>query len=99
MSTIANNRYLFESRQNRRYTTRRIQQITAQYATKAGIQKHVHPHLFRHQCLTELTKAGLTDAQIQVVSGHASKASLEVYQHLGLAAVKDDYQKTMNTIL
>jgi hypothetical protein len=32
-------------------------------------------HLFRHQMLTYLTSKGLTDAQIQLISGHESKKS------------------------
>jgi hypothetical protein len=31
--------------------------------------------------LTYLTSKGLSDAQIQLISGHESKKSLEVYQH------------------
>ncbi len=31
--------------------------------------------------LTYLTAKGLTDVQIQLISGHESKKSLEVYQH------------------
>ncbi len=42
--------------------------------------------------LTWLTKSGLTDAQIQLLSGHSTKKSLEVYQHLGLGSVSGDYQ-------
>ena len=34
------------------------------------------PHLFRRQMLTYLTSKGLTDAQIQLISGHESKKSL-----------------------
>jgi len=84
--------YLFESRQKRAYSTRRIQQIVEDYAEAAGIVEHVHPHLFRHQCLTWLTKHGLTDSQIQLISGHASKKSLELYQHMSLKDVSADYQ-------
>jgi hypothetical protein len=36
------------------------------------------PHLFRHQMLTYLTSKGLTDEQIQPISGHERKKSLEV---------------------
>ena len=50
----------------------------------AGIRQPLHPHLFRHQMLTYLTSKGLTDAQIQLISGHESKKSLELYQHLSL---------------
>jgi integrase/recombinase XerD len=86
------NRYLFESSQCRRYSPRRIQQIVQQYRSIAGIEQRVHPHLFRHQMLTALTRSGLTDAQIQLISGHSSKQSLEVYQHIGLDSVANAYQ-------
>ena len=86
------NRYLFESSRCGPYTTRRIQQIIQEYRARAGIEQRVHPHLFRHQMITWLTKSGLSDAQIQLISGHESKKSLEIYQHLGLESVKGAYQ-------
>ncbi len=89
------NRYLFESGRRTPYTTRRVEQIVAQYRELAGISERVHPHLFRHQMLTWLTAQGLPDAQIQLISGHASKKSLEVYQHLSLADVGPQYQKAV----
>jgi integrase/recombinase XerD len=95
MEVTPANTYLFETRHCGAFTTRRVEQIVAAYGSCAKLGVRVHPHLFRHQALTELTRAGLTDAQIQVLSGHASKKSLEVYQHLGLAAVADDYQRAM----
>ena len=86
------NRYLFESSRFGPYTTRRIQQIVQEYRTKAGIEQRVHPHLFRHQMITWLTRSGLSDAQIQLISGHESKKSLEIYQHMGLESVEQAYQ-------
>jgi integrase/recombinase XerD len=43
------------------------------YREKAGMSQPIHPHLFRHQMLTYLTTKGLSDAQIQLISGHESK--------------------------
>ena len=85
-------RWLFETQRRTQFTTRRIQQIVSEYREKAGIKQPVHPHLFRHQMLTYLTNQGLTDAQIQLISGHASKKSLEVYQHISLESVEKAYQ-------
>jgi site-specific recombinase XerD len=85
-------RFLFESRRLGPYTTRRVQQIVQQYRAQAGLAEKVHPHLFRHQMLTFLTSRGLSDAQLQLISGHDSKKSLEVYQHLSLASVEAGYQ-------
>lgn len=89
--------YLFESAYKRHYSTRRIQQIVSEYAEAAGLER-VHPHLLRHQNLSFLTSEGLADSQIQLISGHASKASLEVYQHLSLKHVSDDYQAAMKKV-
>jgi integrase/recombinase XerD len=92
MKANPRNQYLFESGQHRAYSPRHIQQLVKVYQEKAGIKEEIHPHLFRHQMLTWLTKSGLSDAQIQLISGHSSKKSLEVYQHLSLALVEASYQ-------
>jgi integrase/recombinase XerD len=93
------NRFLFESQCCTPFTPRRVQQIVQAYRRdRAGIAQHVHPHLFRHQMLTYLTAQGLSDAQIQLISGHESKQSLEVYQHLPLDTVEDAYQEAVQHI-
>ena len=92
------NRYLFETRRFGPFTTRRIQQIVQGYRETAGITQPLHPHLFRHQMLTYLTSKGLTDAQIQLISGHESKKSLEVYQHLSLESVDKAYQDAVQSV-
>lgn len=92
------NHFLFESRLNQPFTPRRIQQIIRQYADLAGIKRSVHPHLLRHQMLTFLTAQGLTDAKIQLISGHGNRKSLELYQHLSLATVEGEYQKAVRNL-
>jgi site-specific recombinase XerD len=78
----------FSSRRFGPFTTRRIQQIVQGYRETAWhYAAALHPHLFRHQMLTYLTSKGLSDAQIQLLSGHESKKSSEVYQHLSLESV------------
>jgi site-specific recombinase XerD len=92
------NRYLFESQRCKPFTVRRIQQIVQRYREQAGLSTIVHPHLFRHQMITYLTASGLSDAQIQLISGHASKRSLEPYQHLSLEAVEHAYQEAVRAL-
>ena len=48
--------------------------------------------------LTFLTGQKLSDAQIQLLSGHASKKSLEIYQHLSLDAVNAAYQQAVRLL-
>lgn len=92
------NVYLFETQRCGPYTVRRVQQIVQGYREAAGLGETVYPHLFRHQMLTFLTGQKLSDAQIQLLSGHASKKSLEVYQHLSLDAVEDAYQQAVKLL-
>jgi integrase/recombinase XerD len=75
-----------------------VQQIVSHYAQLAELPERIHPHLLRHQMLTWLTAQGLPDAQIQLISGHASKKSLEVYQHLSLAQVEPGYQRAVKEL-
>ena len=70
----------------------------AKLREKAGMSQPIHPHLFRHQMLTYLTTKGLSDAQIQLISGHESKKSLEVYQHLSLESVDKAYQDAVQSM-
>ena len=54
-----------------------------QYAEQAGIQ--ATPHVFRHQCITFLTKtSGLADAELQLITGHARRETLAIYQHVAV---------------
>jgi integrase/recombinase XerD len=92
------NQYLFETTRYTPFTTRRVQQIVKQYREEAGIIQPVHPHLFRHQMITYLTAKGLSDSQIQLISGHESKQSLEIYQHLSLQNVEQAYQEAVRFI-
>lgn len=92
------NVFLFESRLKQPYTSRRIQQIVRQYTDEAGLTRTVHPHLLRHQMLTFLTAQGISDAKIQLISGHESRKSLELYQHLSLESVEKDYQQAVRAL-
>ena len=89
------NRWLFQTRRNTRYSTRRVQQIVSAYAEKAGVK--ATPHTFRHQAITYLTRhSGLADAELQLITGHARRETLAIYQHVALdGELEAKYQKAM----
>jgi integrase/recombinase XerD len=87
--------FLFETSRLDQFTTRWIREIVRRYARMAGIEKRIYPHLFRHQLLTHLTRKGILDAKIQLISGHESRQSLALYQSLSLVDVEEEYQKAM----
>ena len=90
-----NNRWLFQTRRNTRYTTRRVQQIVKLYAEQAGVT--ATPHTFRHQAITWLTRhSGLADAELQLITGHARRETLAIYQHVALdGELEAKYQEAM----
>ena len=92
------NRYLFQTRRNSKYTPRRIQQIVRCYAEKAGVK--ATPHTFRHQAITWLTRhSGLADAELQLITGHARRETLAVYQHVALdGELEARYQEAMKKV-
>jgi integrase/recombinase XerD len=87
--------YLFESNRMTKFSTRWIREIVKKYAHKAGINKRIHPHLFRHQILTYLTNKGIIDSKIQLISGHKNKKNLSIYQDLSLVDVEEEYWRAM----
>jgi len=93
-----NNRWLFQTRRNTRFTTRRVQQIVQHYAEQAGVK--ATPHTFRHQAITWLTRhSGLADAELQLITGHARRETLAVYQHVALDGdLEQKYQEAMKKV-
>ena len=92
------NRWLFQTRLNGKFTARRMQQIVKVYAEKAGVR--ATPHTFRHQAITWLTRhSGLADAELQLITGHARRETLAVYQHVALDCdLERKYQQTMKDV-
>jgi integrase len=92
------NRWLFQSRRCGKFSARRIQQIVKQYADEAGVR--ATPHTFRHQAITWLTRhSGLADAELQLITGHARRETLAIYQHVALdGQIEDRYQQAMKSV-
>ena len=91
-------RWLFQTRRNTKFSTRRVQQIVAMYAEKAGVK--ASPHTFRHQAITWLTRhSGMADAELQLLTGHSRRETLAVYQHIALdGELEDRYQEAMKKV-
>lgn len=87
--------YLFETHRQDKFTTRWIREIVSRYGKKAGIEKRIYPHLFRHHLLTHLARKGIIDSKMQLISGHSDRDSLGIYQDLSLGDVANEYQDAM----
>lgn len=87
--------YVFMSKRLDKYSTRRIQQIVKDIVKKAGIEKKIHPHTFRHTFATWLRDKGQSLEDIQMLLGHSDRKTTEIYAH---ASIDQIMQRTMKLI-
>jgi integrase len=89
------NRWLFQTRRCGRFSTRRVEQIVKKYALQASV--NATPHTFRHQAISWLTRtSGMADAELQLLTGHARRDTLQIYQHIAVdGALAEKYQAAM----
>ena len=62
----------------------------------AGIEKNVHPHIFRHSMITHMAEKGLSASFIQAQSRHKSLDMVERYTHLSAQSVRVAYDKVFS---
>ncbi|MFT5078574.1 MAG: integrase/recombinase XerD [Candidatus Azotimanducaceae bacterium] len=73
---------LFLNRRGKGLTRAMIFTIIKQLVVKAGIQKNVSPHTFRHSFATHLLERGADLRAIQQMLGHESITTTEIYTHI-----------------
>jgi integrase/recombinase XerD len=74
--------YLFLNRRGKALSRVMIFTIIKLLCIKAGIEKKVSPHTFRHSFATHLVEAGADLRAVQEMLGHESILTTEIYTHL-----------------
>lgn len=77
--------HVFLNRRGNKLTRVMIFLIIKDLAAKAGIQKSISPHTFRHSFATHLIEGGADLRAVQEMLGHESITTTEVYTHLDRA--------------
>ena len=73
---------LFLNRRGKKLTRAMIFTIVKQLAIKVNLQKNISPHTFRHSFATHLLENGANLRAIQLMLGHESITTTEIYTHI-----------------
>lgn len=73
---------LFLNRRGKKLTRAMVFTVIKQLAEKIGLHKNISPHTFRHSFATHLLENGADLRAIQMMLGHESITTTEVYVHL-----------------
>lgn len=85
--------YLFLNRIGRKLSRVMIFTIIKDLAETAGIKKRISPHTFRHSFATHLLRNGADLRSIQLMLGHESITTTEIYTHLDDNLLRDTVLK------
>jgi len=89
------NDYVFISRLSKgtKITRQALWQQIKATALKAGIDKNIYPHIFRHSCASHMLAGGADIRFVQEILGHSSISSTERYTHLDAREIQSKHKK------
>ena len=76
-----------------RLTPRSVDRLIQSHALQAGIVKNITPHTLRHSFATDLLLNGADIRSVQVMLGHASITTTQVYTHVTNQHLREVHEK------
>ncbi|MBF0412982.1 MAG: site-specific tyrosine recombinase XerD [Desulfamplus sp.] len=86
-------KYLFVARAGKPMTRQGFWKIIKSYRLKAGVQRNITPHTFRHSFATHLIEGGADLRSVQTMLGHADIATTQIYTHISKAHLIEMHKK------
>lgn len=84
---------LFLTKMGRGIAREGVWKIVKQCALRAGVQKNISPHTFRHSFATHLLDGGADLRIIQELLGHSSISSTDRYTHISRSHLHESFDR------
>lgn len=84
---------LFVNRFGGPLTTRSVERMLKKHLATAGLDPGITPHTLRHSYATHLLDGGADLRSVQELLGHANLGTTQIYTHVSIERLKDEYQK------
>lgn len=67
--------------------------LVGKYGRKAGIDRRITPHIFRHTCATHMLRGRSNLRYIQELLGHSSIATTQIYTKVEVSDLKKEHKR------
>lgn len=84
---------LILNRYGKMFNYKGILKIVKRYGKKAGLNKNITCHVFRHACATHMLQNGANIRVIQELLGHDSLATTQIYTRLTIKDLKEAHDR------
>lgn len=88
-SAIAKTGWFFVNRLGSQLSDQSVRFMIQKYATLAGVDQHITPHMFRHSFATLLLEEDVDIRYIQQLLGHSSITTTQIYTHVSSKKQRD----------